>query len=275
MQAYINALFEAEKRRMDNFDNFSPTAVAEAPARTFERRIKCEKPYHEQQSIVVTHTEPILSPRRLSANDKFKVDILSRFEALPSSVERLPLHSDGKHPQVSENGVSFDYSERIAEDIEHSSVDCTGLALSPIQHHEDEQSKSVVYAETNSHSSTLQSLEPLETVSNTQEPSPSHQNLEYSRRSGPTSATHMTRTRSSRYVNRELPTISSKSTQLRIVNHRVLSCETKRPPSKNMAKEQRKLVEEIQWLVTDFDYQSMKLKAKQRKMRRCLQPLCK
>jgi hypothetical protein len=82
--------------------------------------------------------------------------------------------------------------------------------------------------------------------------------------------------RQSRYEKRaQRPPIQEISTnplwKRRLANHQRLFKAKVREPSKDIAKEQRKLAQQFQSMITDFDYQSMKLKAKQRKVRRQLQ----
>jgi hypothetical protein len=95
-------------------------------------------------------------------------------------------------------------------------------------------------------------------------------------RNGPSVMQRGGKRQSSRYEKRaQRPPIQEISTnplwKRRLANHQRSFRAKVREPSKDIAKEQRKLAQQFQSMITDFDYQSMKLKAKQRKVRRQLQ----
>jgi hypothetical protein len=95
-------------------------------------------------------------------------------------------------------------------------------------------------------------------------------------RTGPSVIQTSRRRRPSRH-NLESPPIQEISTnplwKRRLSNHQHLSLKRKIPhsPSRRVALEHRELAQQIQSMVTDFDYQALKIKAKQRKMRRQLE----
>jgi hypothetical protein len=210
MQEYFNSLFEDESREEEEYEDhlISPTGVAETPSRIFERRVKRDGSYNHRQLSMVVQKDIVLSPSVISSNEKVVADIQSRFAALSTSVEGLPLNEPEQPKRICE----------VVPDDSHQTIS---------RAEEDEQ------PETSTSSRNSLESPPIQEIA------------------------------------------TSPFWKRRLSNHQHVSCRRRisHSPSRLLAREHRELAQQTQSIITDFDYQVLKIKAKQRKMLRQLKQL--